>query len=365
MPLIPSAHQAGPAAAAIPQPVCSRDERPRTAVLFQWVGMGDLVWHIPYFRRVAQTSSGGQLSLIASPTTFAPQLLGHEPWVREIIDFDRHPRRHEGRQGRHRGVLGLWRMGRELRAHGFDRIVLFTNHSNRTLVAVVARIPERLGYGTSWLQRRLLTHGPWIERYKGPAVTAYKDATAFAIAQGWCDAPITPSLVVRAEALARVRARLQGLPQPLHALCIGSSEPYKQWGLDNFASLAAEIARAGHGVLLIGGPAEHAMAQAILRRIEPALLQQVMAITDGTVAETVAVMSLVQTCIGNDTGATNIAAAVGTQSWVLLGPRPPLEHDPQTLHMITAPRLEDIRPSDIARIALSAEAKQQPAIHST
>jgi len=154
---------------------------PRTAVLFQWVGMGDLVWHAPYFRRVAETSRDGQITLIASPTTFAQQLLGHEPWLRGIIDFDRHPRRHEGRQGRHRGVLGLFRMGRELRPLGFERIVLFTNHSNRTLVAVVAGIPERLGYGTSWFQRLLLTRGPWITRYKGPAVGTYEDATSFAI----------------------------------------------------------------------------------------------------------------------------------------------------------------------------------------
>ncbi|MEO6281442.1 hypothetical protein [Roseateles sp.] len=157
------------------------DKRPRTAVLLQWVGMGDLVWHVPYFRRVAETSQGGQVSLIASPTVFAPQLVGHEPWVREIVDFDRHPRRHEGRQGRHRGVLGMFRMGFELREKQFDRIVLFTNYTNRSLVALAAKIPERLGYGTTWLQRRLLSHGPWITRYKGRAVGTYEDATSFGI----------------------------------------------------------------------------------------------------------------------------------------------------------------------------------------
>ncbi len=336
-----------------PPSAAALDTRPRTAVMLQWVGMGDLVWHLPYFRRVAQASHGGQVSLIASPTTFAAQLAGHEPWVREIIDFDRHPRRHEGRQGRHRGVVGLWRMGRELREQDFDRIVLFTNHSNRSLVAVFAEIPERLGYGTSWLQRRLLSHGPWIKRYRGPAVTAWKDASAFSIAHGWCDAPIVPSLIVRPEALERVRARVQGLPQPLHAVSIGSSEPYKQWGADNFVALITLIARAGHGVVLVGGPAEGEMAQAIHARIEPALRPSVKVMTDGAVSDTVALMSLVQTCISNDTGAAQIAAAVGTQTWVLLGPRPPLEHDPETLHMITAPRLLDIRPSDVALHALS------------
>jgi len=344
-----------PSTPSLPVPE-SLDARPRTAVLLQWVGMGDLVWHVPYFRRVAQTSRDGQVSLIASPTVFAPQLVGHEPWVGEIIDFDRHPRRHEGRQGRHRGVPGLFRMGMELREKQFDRIVLFTNYTNRSLVALAARIPERLGYGTTWLQRRLLTHGPWIERYKGPAVSAYKDATSFAIAQRWCDAPIVPSLVVRPEALERVRSRVQCLPQPMHALCIGSSEPYKQWGTDNFVALANEIARAGHGVLLIAGPAESEMARAIVQGVEPTLRTRILDATDGTVADTVAAMSLVRTCLGNDTGGVQIAAAVGTPTWVMLGPRPPLEHDPETLHNLTALRLADIKPGEVARIALAQAA---------
>jgi heptosyltransferase-2 len=332
----------------------SADHRPRTVVLHQWVGMGDLVWHIPYFRKIAATSSGGQVSVIAPPSTFARELLGHEPWVREVIDFDRHPRRNEGRKGRHRGVLGLLRMGKELKPQGFERIVLFTNHTNRALVAWRAGIPQRLGYGTSWLQRRMLTKSPWIERYTGPAVTAYKDATAFSIAQGWCDAPITPRLVVRPDALARMREALSDLPRPLHALAIGSSEPYKQWGEANFAALANLVAGQGHGVLMLGGPAEMDMAQAILRRIAPDCRDRVRAITDGTVSETVAAMSLVQSCVGNDTGATNIAAAVNTPTFVLLGPRPPLEHDPGTLHMLQAPNMADIAPADVAQRLLAA-----------
>jgi heptosyltransferase-2 len=323
-------------------------------VLHQWVGMGDLVWHVPYCRLIAETSFGGQISVVASPTTFARELIGHEPWVREIIDFDRHPRRHEERQGRHRGVIGLWRMAQELKPQGFQRIVLFTNHSNRSLVAWWAHIPVRLGYGTSWLQRRLLTRTAWIERYPGPAVTAYKDATAFSIAQGWCSAPIVPRLVVRPDARAAMVDALAPLPRPLHALAIGASEPYKQWGEARFAALATLLTSRGHGVLLLAGPAEQALAQAILSRIDAGLQGRVKVMTQGTVAQTVAALSLVQTCIGNDTGAANIAAAVGTPTWVVLGPRPPLEHDPETLHLIQAPRLEDIAPADVAQRVLAA-----------
>ncbi|MCY4755924.1 glycosyltransferase family 9 protein [Pelomonas aquatica] len=324
------------------------DTRPRTAVQLQLNGMGDLVWHAQYFRCVAEQSQGGQISLIAAPTTMARELVGHEPWVREVIDFDRRPRRSERRKGRHSGWAGLLRFGAELAPRRFDRMVLFSDHPGRAiLVCWRAGIRTILGFGETRLQRLLLTKTPWIQRYRGPAVAGYKDATAFSIAQGFCRAPIVPRISVRPDALARMRERLAPLQRPLHALAIGASEPYKQWGERNFVELANRLAARGHGVLLLGGPAESQLAKDIQARVEPALRGLVTTMTDGTVAESVAALSLVQSCIGNDTGAVQFAAGVGTHAFVVLGPRPPLEHDPEHVHMLQAARLADIGPADV------------------
>lgn len=324
------------------------DTRPRTAVQLQLNGMGDLVWHAQYFRCVAEQSQGGQISLIAAPTTMARELVGHEPWVREVIDFDRRPRRSERRKGRHSGWAGLLRFGAELAPRRFDRMVLFSDHPGRAiLVCWRAGIRTILGFGETRLQRLLLTKTPWIQRYRGPAVAGYKDATAFSIAQGFCRAPIVPRISVRPDALARMRERLAPLQRPLHALAIGASEPYKQWGERNFVELANRLAARGHGVLLLSGPAESQLAKDIQARVEPALRGLVTTMTDGTVAESVAALSLVQSCIGNDTGAVQFAAGVGTHAFVVLGPRPPLEHDPEHVHMLQAARLADIGPADV------------------
>jgi heptosyltransferase-2 len=321
----------------------------------QHAGMGDLVWLVPYFRAVAADSLDGQVTVIAPPSTFARELVGHERWVREVIDFDRRPRRSEKRQGRHSGLPGLMRMGEELRPRRIERVALFSERSARAAFACAwGGIPERLGYGTGWVQRRLLTPSAWIERYAGPAVAAYKEATAFSIAQGWCTAPLVPRLAVEASALATMARALAGLPRPVHALAIGASEPFKQWGEGRFVELATRLCERGHCVLLIGGRAESALGQAIFQRIAPALQARVKVMTENTVRETVAVLSLADSCIGNDTGAANIAAATGTPTWVVLGPRPSLEHDPQTLHLIQAPSLDDILPADVARQVLAA-----------
>ena len=336
------------------------DTRPKTAIQLQLNGMGDLVWHAQYFRCVAEQSRDGQVSIIAAPTTMARELIGHEPWVREVIDFDRRPRRSEGRRGQHSGLDGLWRFGAELAPKRFDRMVLFSDHPGRAImVCWRAGIRTILGFGDTWLQRLLLTKSPWISRYRGPAVAGYKDATAFAIAQGFCRAPIVPRISVRPDALARMRERLAVLPQPLHVLAIGASEPYKQWGENNFVELSNRLAAHGHGVLLLGGPAEGHFAQAIQARIEPALREHVSVMTDSTVAESVAALSLARTCIGNDTGAVNIAAAVGTHAFIVLGPRPLLEQDAEHVHMLIAPQLSDISAAEVEARVLAKLAERQ------
>ena len=333
----------------------SVDKRPLTAVQLQFTGIGDLVWHAQYFRCVAEQSRDGKVTVLAPPSAMAREVIGHEPWVREVIDFDRRPRRSERRRGRHSGLDGLMRMGAELAPRKLERMVMFSDHPGRTLIVCWrAGIPVRIAYGVTWLQRKLLTPSPWIRKYDGPGVHGYHEATAFAIAQGYCDAPIVPRISVRPDALARMQQRLAGLPRPVHAVSFGCSEPFKQWGLDNFTALTALLREAGHGVLLVGGPADAAGGQAIIDAIAPQLRGGVMALTDVKLSEAIAALSLGDTCSGNDTGPINAAAAVGTPTWVVLGPRRLLTHDPERLKMIQAPSLAEITPAEVARQLLAA-----------
>lgn len=323
-----------------------RSSRPHTAVLHQFVGIGDLVWHLPYFEAVARESAGGQVAVIASPTTFARQLLEGLPWVAEVIDFDRRPRRSEGRQGRHAGVAGLFRMGRELRDKRFERIVLFSGHPNRGFVAWLAGIPQRLGYGTGWLQRRFLNQGPYIQRYEGPSVSVFNEAASYALAHGWCSQRLVPKIQARPAALHDMRERLAALPRPLYAFAIGTSEPFKQWGQARYAELATRLIERGCGVVLLGGPGETQLAEAIVADVPAALRHGIRAGTKQSILHTVAALRLADGCVGNDTGVTNLAVACDLPTFVLLGKRPLLDLDP-LMHMLRGPSLDAIGVQDV------------------
>jgi len=313
----------------------SPDTRPKTLVLHQFPGMGDLVWHVPYIRAIAAQSRNDQVAVLTAPSTFGRELLSGEPCVSEVIDFDRRPRVAERRKGRHAGLLGLFRMGRELRPQGFDRIVIFSDHVNRALMAIVAGIPERLGYGFTALERCLLSHGPFIQCYRGTSVAVYRNATAMAMAHGFCSQPIVPKLQLPAQAIAQQAPRLAQLPRPLYTFAIGSSEPFKQWGAARFAALANALAARGCGVALLGGPAEASLAQDILARLTPALRDRVLCATSNTMLQSAATLALADANIGNDTGISNLAAALDRPSYVLLGNRPLLSHDPLMRMLLT------------------------------
>jgi heptosyltransferase-2 len=331
-----------PAHSEVPDKTMAADPRPKTAVLMQHTGIGDLVWHIQYFKAVAAQSRDGKVTVIAQPSTLARAFIGNEPWVEAIIDHDHRPRRGDGRRGRHAGLPGMYRMATELKGLAFDRLVMFSGRASRGLIAGLSHIPTRLGYGYSRLQRLFLSQGPFVKAHRGPGVPVFHEASAFAVAHGFCPRPITPTLDVPADVLQSMQARISAMPRPVTSLAIGTSEPHKQWGAANYARLAQALAERGGSVILLGGPAEKALAQAIHQQVSQAWQGRVHPITDAPVLGSAALLKLSDACVGNDTGMVNVAAAVSCPTWVLLGNRRPLEHDPQNLHNVLASSLEAI-----------------------
>lgn len=333
--------------------------RPRTVVVLQYAGIGDLVWHIPYFQLIAEQSRDGKVTVVAQPSTLTRAFIGHEPWVEAVIDHDHRPRRGEKRRGAHAGLSGMWRMARQLKAGGFDRIILFSGRPSRGLIAWLSGIPVRMGFGYRALQRMFLNQGPFIEAYQGRSLAVYPEASAFMVAHGHCAEPITPRLTPPTGLLAQMQARLAHLPRPLYAFAIGTSETHKQWGIQNFADLACALIAEGAGVMLLGGPAEVQIARDIEALIPEKARHALAVVTDAPVLGSAAALQVADFCVGNDTGMVNVGAAVGTPSWVIIGSRPTLDQDPVNMRNITADKLSDITVERV--LGLLRDARRAPA----
>jgi len=250
-------------------------------------------------------------------------------------------------------------MATELKAGRFDRIILFSGRISRGWIAWLSDIPVRIGFGYKPLQRIFLNRGPYIRCHPGPSVAVYREASALMLAHGFCQTPVPPHLEPCATQLSQMQARLAHLPRPLYAMAIGTSEAHKQWGARNYAELTRRLTESGAGVVLLGGPAEAQIASDIVAHLPASSQHGLTIVTDAPVLGSAATMCLADACVGNDTGMIHVAAAVGTPSFVLLGPRQPLDHDPAHMHNVRARKLSDITVDEVHRLLINTPSKKR------
>lgn len=291
-------------------------------------GIGDMIWHLPHIRAIANHWQS-PVTLIAKPRSAADQLFSAEPAVREVIWMDRNP---AGRHGRHDGGAGLWRLIVTLRRQHFRRAVLLHHSRSLAFAALAAGIPERYGYGSRG-QRWFLNRPPFLAAHalrRHP----HEQATAWLAAAGIRLADADPVLAVAAAAREKVLKQLPMHHDPLVVCGIGSSEPYKQWGAARFAELGTALAEAGWRIALVAGPAEASMAEEIRARL-PARVETVTAI-GWPLGELAALCAEAAFYVGNDTGAMNLAAAVGIRSYGLFGATAPIRHTRRIVAILPA-----------------------------
>jgi heptosyltransferase-2 len=286
------------------------------AVVQPLPGIGDMIWHLPHIRAIA-AAVGAPVTLVTKPGSAADQIFVAEPSVRRVLWL----RRNQGVAGGLAAIAARWQFLSDLRAGRFDALVLL--HHSRTLAATaaLAGIAHRYGYGFGW-QRLFLNRPPFLP-VKALPWHPNSQATAWLTAAGIAAADAEPVLPVLPDVAAMVAARL-GDGAPLVAIGIGSSEPVKQWGAERFAALI-RLLRAGHVLrpILVGGAAEAGLAAEIFRLADdPALAAAI----GWPLPEVAALLAACACYVGNDTGVANIAAAVGTRSFVLFGATPPLDH---------------------------------------
>ena len=144
--------------------------------------------------------------------------------------------------------------------------------------------------------------------------------------------PATPHLALTEEhrAPAEVALRAHGVaPRSYAALHPGSGSPGKNWPLERFVELAHHVReRLSLKVVLLAGPAEledgrRAEIEGAFRGVADAFLREPDLVTlAGVLAASAAY-------VGNDSGVTHLAAAVGTKVVAVFGPTDPAVWGPR------------------------------------
>lgn len=106
----------------------------------------------------------------------------------------------------------------------------------------------------------------------------------------------------------------------------GSGGRRKCWPAERFARVAEALGAEGIGVALVQGPADGEIVADVLKALGGA---PPPVVSDLPVRDLAALLSLCATYLGNDSGVTHLAAAVGTPTVALFGPTDPAVWGPR------------------------------------
>jgi ADP-heptose:LPS heptosyltransferase len=105
----------------------------------------------------------------------------------------------------------------------------------------------------------------------------------------------------------------------------GSGGKHKCWHLDNFLSVGRMLASEGMDVVFLLGPAE-------MERFDSSAKDKIGRVarifTSRSLADSLAVLSCAGGYIGNDSGITHLAAAMGIRTVAVFGPTDPAVYAP-------------------------------------
>jgi heptosyltransferase-2 len=129
-----------------------------------------------------------------------------------------------------------------------------------------------------------------------------------------------PQLVVPAADIAAWRQR-RGLTDTRRvvALAPGAVGPSKRWTSEGFGAVAAEFARQGFAVWILGGPGE----KALVAEINAHAGGVAQDLTGMDLRDAIIALAAADAALSNDSGLLHVAAAIGTPTVGVFGPTSP------------------------------------------
>jgi heptosyltransferase II len=267
---------------------------PNSATLvIQTAFLGDVILSTPLLSALAERH--GPVDVVTTP--LAAPLLETHPAVRQVFPYDK--RRTD------RGWNGLKTLARRLRHQQYGRAYLPHRSLRSAALALLARIPSRIGYSGGW--SFLYTEARTKPR------TGHETDRLLALADG-ASGPYPPQLRPTPED-AQVAAGL--IDGDFVALAPGSIWGTKRWPY--YADLAAALASRAQ-IVVVGSKDDVALGEEIVQAVAPSSRRAVNACGRLTLRQSAALIGRARLLVTNDSAPLHLATAMGTPVAALFGP---------------------------------------------
>jgi heptosyltransferase II len=284
-----------------------------------WVG--DAVISVAALRELRRLFPNSHVTIVSKPGT--ADVFAGADYIDDVLVYDRS------------GLKSFFDQVHAWKQREFDLALLFQNAFEAAAISFLARVPARVGYAT---ERRglLLSHAVPVPAWKNERHEIFyylnlvteleRLLTETSREPSAPDFGISVSDNRKRQARRFLMERNAEPTKPLVLLCPGSvNSRAKRWPAERYAVLADQFAETGATVALIGAPSELDASETVAAMAQRPPL---MLTGQTSVSEVMALISVADVLITNDTGPAHIAAAVGTPTLVIFGPTNPLTTRP-------------------------------------
>jgi heptosyltransferase-2 len=266
-------------------------------------GLGDLVRCHSLIQMIAEQNPGRPIDIVTP--RLSAEIAEFMPEVRDAIGADfRHHRLNP---------LARLALSNTLRKRHYGTVYIVQSSFKAALLPFLARIPERIGWAQE-CRLPLLTK----PRFGMRRLSRMVDRTCWLGINDEQNMPATWP-----EPKLRVPASLQGefevlaakarTMAPVVAIAPGSSDPDKNWPVENYAAIARHCVKAGCAVWIVGSTEHRNLAASIMER---APARDYLTTSLKRLALTIAAADIF---IGNDSGPLHVAAAFNKPSIGVFG----------------------------------------------
>ena len=239
------------------------------------------------------------------------------------------------------------RIGKSLRASGYDRAYVLPNSFKSALVPFFAGIKQRIGWRGEMRYGllndvRVLDKAAFplmVERYVALGYDKHRIASARDLPQPllWPQLQVSDQEMLETAALFSLSAE-----RPMIGFCPGAEfGPAKRWPHYHYAALAQQLIADGYQIVLFGSAKDRDTGNEIIQSLEESARAHCRNLAGETQLEQAVI--LLATCtavVTNDSGLMHIAAALNRPLVALYGPSspdftPPLSKQAHIIRLIT------------------------------
>jgi lipopolysaccharide heptosyltransferase II len=295
--------------------------------------LGDVILSVPSLRAIRQTYPNARIKVLVGIRS--REVLDGCPYIDDVIACDF--------SSRHKGLLGLWRLGAQLRKSCFDVVIDLQNSKKSHILAGLSLAPMRYGYDNRKfsfiLNKKIKDDAPYL----GPVEHQFRTLKLAGIKAIDKRLELWPSASDEKRAQEFLAENWVKPAQELVGINIRASSRWvtKNWPASYIALLCDRLAKEFNiRVVLTGASEDEDFARTItaLTKSKP-----IVAVGRTGIMELACLIKYFKAYLTPDSAPMHIAAAVGTNMIAIFGPTDPARHLAESVGCVAVCRAKELK----------------------